>query len=231
MLKVVAMLRVRVRIPALGLAAIVMVLAAVSLVCAASPGEGEFSATVRWVADGDTLRLDSGAWVRIQGIDAPETAHGGAPAQYGADAARRALADAAQGRTVAVSAVGRDSHGRLLASVMLPGGQDAARMLVERGLAFYYPHRDHPQGMRKRLLAAQISAMDAGRGFWPRILALPEARRPWVGNRRSGRAFPEGSATARSLSPASRVAFDGLDAAFRAGYSPARAHSPWPVEQ
>ena len=217
--------------PAFGLAVAAMMLAAIVPAFAASASHEEFTAHVRWVADGDTLRLDSGAWVRIQGIDAPETAHGGAPAQYGAEAARRALADAAQGRTVAVAAVGRDSHGRLLASVVLPGGQDAARMLVERGLAFYYPHRDHPQGMRKRLLEAQISAMDAGRGFWPLILALPESRRPWVGNRRSGRAFPKGSATARSLATASCVAFDGLEAAFRAGYCPARAYSPWPVEQ
>ena len=217
--------------PALGLAVAVLVLATAFLACAASPGGEGFDAKVRWVADGDTLRLDSGEWVRIQGIDAPETAHGGSPAQYGADAARHALANAALGRTVTIAPAGRDAHGRLLAGVALTGGQDAAQMLVERGLAFYYPHSDHPQGLRKRLLAAQISAMDSGRGFWPRILALPESLRPWVGNRRSGRAFPKGSATAQSLAPASRVAFDGLEAVFRAGYCPARAYSPWPVEQ
>ena len=204
-----------------GFVAGVLFLAAMSIACAAPPCGAEFAARVRWVPDGDTLRLDSGEWVRIQGIDAPETGHGGDPAQYGADAARRALVEAVQGQTVAVVPMGRDTHGRLLAEVVLPGGGDAAEMLVERGLAFYYPHDDHPRGLRKRLLAAQISAIDSGRGFWPRILALPEALRPWVGNRRSGRAFPEGSVTIRS-----QVSFESLEAAFRAGYSPARAYSP-----
>lgn len=187
-----------------------------------------FTAFVKWVPDGDTLLLDTGEWVRIQGIDTPETAHKKRPAQYFAEEARASLALAAEKRTVTITPEGRDRYGRLLASVALPNGSDAATMQVEQGAAFYFPHADHSPQLQKRLLKAQISAMDAGRGFWPRILSLPAARAPWVGNKRSGRAYP--GTAAKRLSPSSRVVFDDLEAVFRAGYSPARSSSPWPEE-
>ena len=202
------------------------------LVCAGSLGAADGDAVrVKWVPDGDTLQLESGQWVRLQGIDAPETGRDGRAGQIYARAARAVLVQAAQGRVVTVFDRGRDRHGRILGLVTLPDGRDAADVLARRGLAFYYYHGDHTPALRARLLAAQYEAMDEARGFWPRILALPAASALWVGNGASHRAFPAASKAARSLSRAVRVPFDSLEAVFRAGYCPARAYSPWPEER
>ncbi|WP_461209392.1 thermonuclease family protein [Desulfocurvus sp. DL9XJH121] len=209
--------------------ALACVWAVLVLACPAPAGDW-FMARAAWVADGDTLRLDDGSWVRLTGIDAPETGKHGEPGQYGAAEARDFLRRAAEGRDVRVRALGRDRHGRILGLVALPDGRDAAEAVALAGLAFYYYHRDHSETLRERLLAAQVRTMDRGRGFWPRILSLPGAKRPWVGNGASRRAFPAGSKAAGSLRPERRVEFTDLEAVFRAGYCPAREYSPWPAE-
>lgn len=218
--------------PGPALRALVRALALCVLLCAA-PGSScaaaeTFLERVKWVPDGDTLLLESGRWVRVQGIDCPETGKDGRPGQAFARQAREALVRAVQGREARVQDLGRDRYGRTLGHVALPDGRDLAQWMLRQGLAFYYPHPDHGPDLRARLLAAQAEAMDAGRGFWPLILGLPEARAPWVGNAASGRAFPGDSSRARSLSRP--VVFPDLEAAFRAGFSPARSCSPWPSE-
>lgn len=183
---------------------------------------------VAWVADGDTVRLSSGEWVRLQGIDAPEEGHGNDPGQVHAEESTRALKLLVQGRVLQLKEHGRDRHGRILGSLRLADGADVARVMVAAGHAFYYFHSDHDPALRAKLLAAQRQAMDGERGFWPLVRRVSRAGGAWLGNRRSGRAFPAQGPEAARVGRSNRVEFDDLWSVFRAGYCPARAVSPWP---
>jgi endonuclease YncB( thermonuclease family) len=82
------------------------------------------------VIDGDTLDADrcgAGERVRLLGIDAPETARAGAPAECGAADATDALATIVRGREIALSFDARctDVYGRTLAYVWLVGEDTA----------------------------------------------------------------------------------------------------------
>lgn len=207
-----------------------VVLLAAALGSGAALAEG---LAARFVPDGDTLVLADGRTVRLTGIDSPEMGQGGAPDQYGAARARERLEELTRGRTLALEPGprGRDRFGRVLAVVRLQDGTSLNEAMIREGLAFVYTFADDPPGLTCALLAAQAEAMDAGRGFWPRVLALPEAGRPWVGNARSMRAFPADSPEARTVAAKNRVPLAGLEDAFRRGFSPARQVSPWPVQQ
>lgn len=181
-----------------------------------------------WVADGDSVRLESGRWVRLQGIDAPEMGRDGQPDQVHARQSRLALQALLWGQELELVEHGRDRHGRILGSLYREDGTDVARALVADGHAFYYFHADHVPSLRATLLTAQREAMDRGRGFWPMVGELAASGGPWLGNRRSGRAFPAHSLEAAEVGRFNRVAFGDLCAVFRAGYCPARAVSPWP---
>lgn len=89
------------------------------------------AAQVAYVVDGDTIRLHSGVYVRLIGIDTPEVG------QCGYAAAKRAL-DRLVGSTVRLpnpaSTDDRDHYGRLLRYVRV-GRTDAGLMLIRRGLA------------------------------------------------------------------------------------------------
>lgn len=179
--------------------------------------------------DGDTLWLEGGDKVRLAGIDAPELGHPeeGRAEQYFAAEAAALLESLVAGRELRVESLGRDDYGRLLGLVRA-GGVLVNEVLLEQGAAFYLYFPGRPPGLDERLLAAQVRAMDAGRGFWPRIASLPAAQAPWVGNARSGRAFPAARREARSISPGHRIAFPTLTEAMRKGYAPARQLTPWP---
>ncbi|GAB0495456.1 hypothetical protein MMPV_006758 [Pyropia vietnamensis] len=58
--------------------------------------------------------------IRLAGVDAPECAHWGKPAQPGGLAARRWLTARASGVRAAVTAHGLDQYGRLVATVRVP---------------------------------------------------------------------------------------------------------------
>jgi endonuclease YncB( thermonuclease family) len=89
------------------------------------------AASVAYVVDGDTIRLSSGTYVRLIGIDTPEVG------QCGYDAAK-ALLDEMVGLSAELpnpaSVDDRDRYGRLLRYVRV-GGRDAGLVLVRRGLA------------------------------------------------------------------------------------------------
>lgn len=89
------------------------------------------AASVAYVVDGDTIRLSSGTYVRLIGIDTPEVG------QCGYEAAKTLLdqmvgADAALPNPASVD--DRDRYGRLLRYVRV-GGRDAGLVLVRHGLA------------------------------------------------------------------------------------------------
>lgn len=92
------------------------------------------AADVDYVVDGDTIRLDSGAYVRLIGIDTPEVG------QCGYQRAKNKLARivARNGDVVRLpnpaSVDDTDRYGRLLRYVDI-GDKDAGAVLIRRGLA------------------------------------------------------------------------------------------------
>lgn len=89
------------------------------------------AASVDYVVDGDTIRLSSGTYVRLIGIDAPEDG------ECGYDAARATLDQLVgldAGLPNPASVDDRDRYGRLLRYVRV-GGRDAGLVLIRRGLA------------------------------------------------------------------------------------------------
>jgi endonuclease YncB( thermonuclease family) len=89
-----------------------------------------FDATVTRVVDGDSLWLlpvggDTPVEVRVQDIDAPEIC------QSGGREARAALAELVAQKTLYVQPRGRDTHGRMLALLMVQGVDVGAWMVVE----------------------------------------------------------------------------------------------------
>lgn len=182
---------------------------------------------VRAVVDGDTLELAGGGTVRLVGIDTPELGHGG-PGQYYGRQARAELARLVDGQEVRLEVQGRDRYGRLLAVVWRRDGTMVNERLVALGAAFVFPHQDDGLLLAGRLLAAQRQAMDRGLGFWPRILALPEAREPYVGTAGSRRFHRLSCPFAARIGSHNRVLFPSLRAAFAAGFAPCRTCTPWP---
>lgn len=100
-----------------------------------------FSGKVSYVADGDTLWVQSDAGgpphkLRIDGIDAPEIC------QAGGEASRVALAQRALHQRVQVTVRRHDIYGRGLARIRLDGNDLGAQM-VRTGQAWSYRwHRD-----------------------------------------------------------------------------------------
>jgi micrococcal nuclease len=195
----------------------------------AAPGLAE-DVHVEWVPDGDTLYLKDGRWVRLLGIDAPEMGGGGSPEQFHARESRDFLRRLVEGRPIRLKpdTLEKDRYDRFLAYVYLPDGRMANEIMVKEGLAFFYPHAQQDKGFQSKMLEAQNRAILESKGFWPRILSLPQPRTGWVGNRRSKRFHHPESPYANRISAANRVVFLSLKQAFREGYAPARTSSPWP---
>ena len=114
---------------------------------------------VDYVVDGDTIRLGSGTYVRLIGIDTPEVG------ECGYQAAKQAL-DQMVGSSVGLpnpsSVDDEDRYGRLLRYVRA-GGRDTGLVLIRRGLAkARYDSLDgydwHP--LQKRYRAADANNSD-----------------------------------------------------------------------
>ena len=116
------------------------------------------AARVDYVVDGDTIRLKSGTYVRLIGIDSPEDGDCG----Y---ALAKAKLDRVIGSTVRLpnpsSVQDEDRYGRLLRYVMV-GDRDTGLVLLRHGLAkARYDSRDgydwHPRQRRYRTADANSS--------------------------------------------------------------------------
>ncbi len=186
---------------------------------------------VRWVPDGDTVRLVDGRWVRLAGIDAPETGVRDGRPQYYAAEARARLQTLAGAGPLRLDVSATDRYGRLVGWLENRDGELLNEVLVAEGLAFVYHHADGTRALQQRLLAAQLRAMDAQRGFWPEILTLPAPAGGWIGNRRSHRFHAPDSPHAGRIAERNRIVFSSTEAAFRAGHAPARGGFPWPAAQ
>lgn len=116
------------------------------------------------VIDGDSVRV-GGIEIRLQGIDAPESAQtcmrGGTSWPCGAEAARK-LGNQTRGRIVECKGNGRDVHDRLLATCQV-NGEEINHWLVEQGWALSY--HDYP--------GAERTARAAKRGIWSGTFIRP----------------------------------------------------------
>jgi micrococcal nuclease len=124
---------------------------------------------VRRVVDGDTLLLESGARVRLQGIDTPETvmadqpveAWGPEASQFTKDFIERAGGDV----RLTFSSERKDRHERFLAFVW-SGNTMLNEELVRAGLAKARLDYRYSGIMKRRLAGAQEEAQKAARGIW-----------------------------------------------------------------
>jgi micrococcal nuclease len=124
---------------------------------------------VRRVVDGDTLLLVSGARVRLQGIDAPETVREGfAVESWGPQASQftKEFIDRAGHRVRLTFGVERkDQYDRFLAFVW-DGDVMLNEELVRAGLADARLGYRYSGAMKSRLARARDEARKAGRGIW-----------------------------------------------------------------
>jgi micrococcal nuclease len=121
------------------------------------------------VIDGDTLLLETGQRLRLQGIDAPETVKPDHPVEpWGPEAAAfvRQFVEKAGGEVRLVFGIERiDAYGRQLAFVW-HGDQMLNAELVRAGLARARLDYRYSGTMKRVLATAQDEAQNAKRGIW-----------------------------------------------------------------
>lgn len=124
------------------------------------------------VIDGDTIEI-SGERVRINGVDAPESAQtcetgNGTTYRCGARSAT-ALADyLGRSSPARCTPIGRDRYGRIVGSCQRADGQDVAEWLVRRGHAL-----DWPRYSKGAYASHQDVARRARHGIWSGSFQLP----------------------------------------------------------
>ena len=184
--------------------------------------------------DGDTVKLTDRRIVRLAGIDTPELAHEKTYEQFYAKKAQKELESLVTGHKVSLgeaSVENKDRFGRLICDLILEDGQSISELMVRRGAAFYYPHKDLLPDLQARLLEEQKAAIETRQGMWEELLASPVARQNYIGNRDSLRFFPNDCPQAQKIKPRNRVYFETLMDAFLAGFAPARVCPFWPKAQ
>lgn len=132
------------------------------------------------VIDGDTVTLSASQSllapdgvpldeqrVRLIGVDTPEIAHDGVPAECFGDEAAAFTREALEGRFVTLEYDARngyrDGFGRLLAYVMVNGAAHN-EALVRDGYAYVFRRYDYAQ--KGAYLTLEAEARGAGRGLW-----------------------------------------------------------------
>lgn len=121
------------------------------------------------VIDGDTLRLASGARVRLIGVDAPERVGPDGRPEPGYEAATQFVRDvvnAAGGQVrLEFDRILKDRYGRFLAYVYA-GDVFVNEELLRQGLARSRLEFQFSPLMKARFRQAEESARQAGRGIW-----------------------------------------------------------------
>jgi micrococcal nuclease len=185
------------------------------------PKEG----TVRFVADGDTVILETGEKVRYLGIDAPEVGHGGEPSECYGQESKKANSEMVLGKKVTLSYGRRtqDHYGRLLAFVHGPDGNFVNLELIKSGNAHIYRDNERLE-FYPVFLQAQREAIGERRGLWGMCRVKPAAF--YLGNRDSHVFHRPGCRLAREMSAPGRVRFADRWAALYKGYRPCRVCAP-----
>ena len=106
--------------------------------CALEPGLEVETVQVAEIFDGDTVRLEDGRRVRLVGINTPEVAHRGKPAEPLAEVAKDQLQVLLNKRPIRLL-VGQDSHdhyGRVLGHLFDAEGNSIIASLLQQGAGF-----------------------------------------------------------------------------------------------
>lgn len=190
-----------------------------------APVLADMVATVAWVFDGDTIKLSNGTKIRYAGINTPEVAHDGQPAQPLADEAyllNRRLTRGGQVR-IQVDKEKYDQYGRLLAYVFLPDGTFVNGALVEKGLAMVYTT---PPNVRydQDLLTLQRRAMREKVGLW--ASADPGKEPFYIGNKRSRRFHSPSCHLGQKTGRRNKVIYRNRLETFYDGLSPCKKCNP-----
>ncbi|WP_345551875.1 thermonuclease family protein [Microbulbifer aestuariivivens] len=130
-------------------------------------GPADEIVTLKKVQDGDTLLLRDGRRVRLIGVNAPELARDGRPAQPLALESRQ-FVERFLGRGELKLVYDRDRHdryGRLLAHVHNSRGDSLEAALLSAGLAFHVAIAPN-LSLAECLAQRQAQARRAGRGLW-----------------------------------------------------------------
>jgi micrococcal nuclease len=141
---------------------------------AARHAPASVTATIAYAVDGDTLRIEEAdgdlEYVRLIGIDTPESVKEGTPVECGADAASRSMdALAPEGATVRLVYDGerQDNYGRILAHAYVDGRQLELAQL-RRGWAYVYRYRGRTFAGLTRYYVDESKARSEDRGVWGR---------------------------------------------------------------
>jgi micrococcal nuclease len=125
--------------------------------------------SVERVVDGDTILLVGGDRVRLQGINCPEIARDGRPAdRLGPEATtftQRFVRDSHHRIRIEVDGEPIDHHGRWLAFIW-HDNRMLNEELIRTGLARAMLRYDYGQSKKDRFRAAQLEAQRAARGIW-----------------------------------------------------------------
>jgi len=103
-----------------------------------SSSQFDETATVRYIHDGDTLHLTDGRKIRLIGINTPELARDGKPAEaFSAEAKNELKSLVKDNKSISLvfGADKKDRYGRVLAHTFLADGTNIQAAILERGLA------------------------------------------------------------------------------------------------
>jgi micrococcal nuclease len=141
---------------------------------ARSGSTGGVEATVAYAVDGDTLRVRGRSgdleYVRLIGIDTPESVKEGTSVECGAEEASRSMERLApEGAKVTLRFDGerQDGYGRTLAHAFIAGRQLELAQL-RRGWAYVYRYHGRAFDGLSDFYAAMDRARSEGRGVWGR---------------------------------------------------------------
>jgi micrococcal nuclease len=132
---------------------------------------------VQRVVDGDTLLLASGARVRLQGIDTPETVKPDHPIEaWGPEASRftKDFVEKAGYRVRLTFSLERKDHYERFLAFVWHGDVLLNEELVRAGLAFARRDHRYDAAMKRRLAQAEDVARKAGRGMWSNPVAVSD---------------------------------------------------------
>ena len=130
---------------------------------------------VRRAVDGDTLLLTSGARIRLQGVNTPETVKPDHPVEaWGPEASQFTkdfIEKAGHRVRLTFSLDRKDRYDRFLAFVW-DGDVMLNEELVRAGLAYARRDYRYSEAMKRRFIQVQEEARRAGRGIWSGTVAV-----------------------------------------------------------
>lgn len=190
----------------------------VVLAAIVSAGDGGGPFQVNWVADGDTVLLADGRWIRYIGINTPEVATKDHPGEPLGQTARERNQQLIGGYPLRLEfdRTLSDRYGRTLAYVYDQRGQMLNETLAAEGLAYCLPLKPNDR-YADRLLAAQRKAMAARRGLWSMLSSDIGAV---MGNSNSRRFHHRDCPYGKKISTKNRRPFPAAREAFHAGFAP-----------